>query len=100
MMTKRIQSVDHSSDAVVSSVSQPEPALQCGRGRILPKLKGAQTKTLLLFLHEFLPKHAASLPQGADMMVASGFLVGHMDVLSRAPHAWSPRDREDHRERS
>ena len=64
------------------------------------KLKGAQTKTLLLFLHDFLPKHAASLPHGADMMEASGYLVGHMDLLSRAPHAWSIGDREDHRKRT
>ena len=58
------------------------------------KLKGAQTKTLLLFLNEFLPTHAGKLRHGADMVTASDCLVRHMNLISQAPMAWSVADRE------
>jgi hypothetical protein len=59
------------------------------------KLKGAQTKTMLLFLQDFVPQHGAKLRHGAAMAAATGYLVRHMDVMRRAPHAWSLADRED-----
>jgi hypothetical protein len=58
-------------------------------------LKGGETKSMLLFLHDFLPLHAARVAEATHMMDASRALLRHLDLLKEAPRRFSADQLKD-----
>lgn len=58
-------------------------------------LKGGETKTVFLYLCEFLPRCRKRVHHKAHMMDANAALKQHMDILRDAPHRLSPEQEQD-----
>jgi hypothetical protein len=58
-------------------------------------LKGGETKTAFLYLHEFLQSCPKTMANKTHMMSASAALVRHMDLLKNAPRRFSPQQEQD-----
>ena len=58
-------------------------------------LKGGETKTFLLFTHDFLQQSTVSVPHKAQMLAAGGALLRHIELLKNAPHVFSDADQQD-----
>jgi hypothetical protein len=60
-------------------------------------LKGGETKTIFMFLHDVLPQHAANVEKSNHMLEASRALWRHMALLKEAPRRFSASQEEDRR---
>ena len=58
-------------------------------------LKGGETKTFFLFLHDLLPRVAGRLDHSADMVAASNALVRHLELLSDPRREFPPDVAQD-----
>jgi len=83
---------------VVTDVQEVSPYI-LGASREEQKLglKGGETKTMFLFLHDILPQHAAKVENSGHMLEASRALWRHMALLKEAPRRLSATQEEDRR---
>ena len=58
-------------------------------------LKGGETKSMFLFLHEFLPLHAATVAGATHMLDASRALLRHLELLKEGPRRFSANQEKD-----
>jgi hypothetical protein len=58
-------------------------------------LKGGETRTMFLFLHEFLPLHAGKVAKARHMQAASRALHRHLELLKEAPRRFSADQEQD-----
>lgn len=59
------------------------------RGEQKWALKGGETKTFLLFLHDYFPRYAAQVANSNHMVAGSGALVQHIRLLKESPRVFT-----------
>jgi hypothetical protein len=83
---------------VVTDVQEVSPyILGTSREEQRLGLKGGETKTMFMFLHDVLPQHATKVEKSNHMLEASRALWRHIALLKEAPRRFSASQEEDRR---
>ena len=88
---------DHPEESVTDVQEMSPYILGTSRAEQRLGLKGGETKTVFMYLHDVLPSHAAAVANSRHMLAASNALSRHIALLKAAPWRFTAGQEEDRR---